>query len=262
MNRSISWINAVAYLAVVIINVLANYLPLGDNTTGQVSQNYPSLFTPAPITFSIWGVIYLMMGVFVIFQMGVSDYKTIGDSLRTDIGGMFILSCLFNIAWIFTWHYNKIGLSLICIVGLLLSLLYIISSIHHMTDLPLLGRISKYGFDIYAGWISAATIANLSVFLVKVRWSRFGMTEQFFTMLVIIVGAVIGSSFIIAGEHYLAAAAIIWAYIGIIIKHMSAAGYNKAYPVIITACIASIVLMMIVMVIKSIPVRDVSLGKV
>ena len=110
--KSLKWINTVA-CAVVL-------LPIGGNTTAQVSEAYPNLFTPAPITFAIWGVIYLMMALFVVYQWELLDRGRYSAKVRGDVGLWFAVSCALNIAWVFLWHYRRIGLSMIAIVLLLI----------------------------------------------------------------------------------------------------------------------------------------------
>ena len=102
-------------------------------------------------------------------------------------------------------------------------------------------KVSLYAFDIYLGWITAATIANASVLLVKLQWNRFGMSSVLWTIIVLLVGALLGILFITTNQKYLSAAAIIWAYCGILIKHISQAGFAGKYPVIIVVTILCIV---------------------
>lgn len=245
MNSVLRWLNLCAFIAMLVINALANILPLGGNTTGEVSASIPTLFTPAPFTFSIWGVIYIFMGIYVAYQFrGNSNASHISGSI-SGAGIWFIISCLLNIAWIFTWHYQKLGLSLLCIVGLLMSLIIINLQFTVHSDIGVLERLSIYGFNIYIGWICAATIANAGVFLSDINWTRFGLSEQFWTLLVLIAGTVLGIAFTLSGNRFMATFAIIWAYIGIFVKHMSSGGYNGAYPLIMIVIACSIVTMLI-----------------
>ena len=93
----------------------------------------------------------------------------------------------------------------------------------------------KLGFDIYFGWIIAATIANISVLLVKIEWNRFGISEVLWTLIILIVGALIGATVAIFSGRYFATLAVIWAYVGIIIKHISIDGFGGQYRSIIVA---------------------------
>ena len=119
-----------------------------------------------------------------------------------------------------------------------------------MPPMHFLAKVSIITFDIYLGWICAATIANASALLVKLEWTRFGLSEEFWTVVAIIIGALLGVFFIITREKYMSAAAIIWAFCGIMIKHISQAGYAGKYPLIIAVLVVSIVAILSTSIIK------------
>ncbi len=242
--KSLKWLNTIALAAVILINALANLLPIGGNTTGQVSAAFPNLFTPAPITFAIWGIIYLAMVAFVLYQWGALDQGTFSTELRESIGLWFVISCAFNIAWIFCWHNKAIGASVVCIVGLLISLIMIQSRIGASNGDNLRWITVNAGFDIYYGWIIAATIANVSVLLTKQNWDGFGRSDQFWTVAVLLIGAAIGCAVVIKQRKWLSAVAVIWAYAGILIRHLSSSGYGGAYPFVIAAALIGICAML------------------
>lgn len=240
-TKIIRWVNTIAFSAMIIINLLANLLPFGGKTTGQISDAYPNLFTPAGITFSIWGVIYILLGVFILYQWGLFGYKEESSTIVTKTGILFTVSCLFNILWVLFWHKTNIGWSVLCIAGLLAALIMIQSEIQSGPS-GIVPRLAvNAGFDIYYGWLIAAVPANISVWLVKSGWNRFGLSETFWTSAVILAGAAIGSCVVLIGRNRLAGLAVIWAYTGILIKHLSAAGYAGQYPIIITMTILGIV---------------------
>lgn len=250
--KTMKWVNTIAFLAMIIINMLSNLLPLGGKTTGQISDAYPNLYTPTGMTFSIWGVIYLLVGLFILYQWGFFSAPDEGNRTASKIGILFAVSCAFNILWILCWHSDAIGLSVLSIVGLLLTLILIQARIKSDT-VGMAQRIAvNAGFDIYYGWIIAATIANVSVWLVKTEWNRFGLSETFWTTAVILVGAAIGIGVVMIGRNRLAGLALIWAYTGILTKHLSGDGYGGKYPIIIAAVVLSIVGLLISIITKSI----------
>ena len=247
MTNALKWLNIIAFAATVLVNALANLIPLGGNTTGEVSAKYQSLFTPAPMTFSIWGLIYLMMTLFVIFQIGFGHNETVGNELREAVGPWFILSCLLNMAWIFCWHYDKISASLMYICFLLLTLFVINWKLHPLfteTTSPMM-KLSGYGFQIYLGWICAATLANLSVYMVKFGWIGPNVTDQFRSVIFLIIGTIVAVFLIVSKQLSLSALTIVWAYIGILIRHMSASGYHKQYPVVIAFALICITVILL-----------------
>lgn len=243
--RIMRWANTIAFSAMVIINALANLIPFGGKTTGQVSEAYPNLFTPAGMTFAIWGVIYLLMGLFILLQWGIIGTKTMYDRFTENVGYLFMVSCILNILWIICWHNDAIGLSTLCIAALLVTLIMIHNRIKDFPTETFGESVISAGFGIYYGWIIAATIANISVWLVKIGWNRFGMSEEFLTVLILLVGALIGICVITMGQSRMAGFAMIWAYVGILTKHMSDSGYAGRYTSIITAAIISIVVMLV-----------------
>lgn len=253
MTGLLKWINFSVFLTMIIVNALANLIPLGGHTTGEVSAGYPNLFTPAPFTFAIWGVIYLLMGFYSIMQLNMSDTNTSLARVHSSIGILFILSCVFNIAWVFSWHFSKIGLSVICMLLLLATLICINLRLTLVPDVPLWERLTVYGFNIYLGWISVATIANIAVFLVKVNWSGFGIPSIIWTICVIAVGALIGVGFAMIGQRYFAAGAMIWAYFGIVIKHISSSNASRSFAVAVSAMIAIAIILAFMIVSAILP---------
>ena len=240
MNNALKWINTIAFLAMIAFNAFANIKPLGGNTTGDVSKLYPSLFTPAPITFIIWGVIYAFMGAFIVYQWGITDGNTHSAVIRENIGFWFVISCVLNICWLVTWHTKKIELSTILIVCLLISLIVITRVLVDTPKSPFARLMSNVGFDIYFGWVIAATIANISVMLVKVGWNRFGISAQIWTVIVILIGAFIAGTVVLKDGRWVSGLTVVWAYLGILIKHISSSYYGGKYTLIIVATIISI----------------------
>lgn len=239
--KTLKWVNTAAFLAMITVNALANLIPIGGKTTGQISDAYPNLFTPAGISFSIWGIIYVLTGVFILYQWGVFGNAAAGDRLVKNIGALFAISCAANILWILCWHSSAFGPSVLCIAALLASLAAIQQLAGESPPTDFAGTASVIGFGIYFGWIIAATIANVSVWLAASGWDRLGLPETFWTVAVIVIGAAIGALTVTVGRNRAAGAAIIWAYAGILIKHISAAGYAGKYPSVIAAAVTGIV---------------------
>lgn len=228
------WLNGIAFAALLAVNALANFLPIGGITTGQVSDKYPSLFTPAPVTFTIWGVIYLLLLGFIVFQAGALN------PLRSRLivqktGLLFIFSCIFNIVWLLSWHYLKLGLSVLWIFSLLLTLIPL-SGLLKNTGESFLEKLFTHGaFSLYFGWVTVAAITNVSTWLVSLGWNGFGLPQTFWTIALLLAGAVIGCLTAWKRRDWVYPLAIIWAYAGILIKHLSGKGYQAAYPGVIVA---------------------------
>lgn len=244
-EMGLKWINTGAFAAMILVNALANVLSIGGNTTGQVSAAYPNLFTPAPVTFAIWGVIYLLMAVFVIYQWGFLDEGVHSTKVRQDIGLWFAVSCVLNILWILLWHFRLIGLSTICIVLLLVTLILIQGRLISVGGNFLQRMAAKAGFSIYYGWIIAATIANIVVFLTQVGWNGWGLPEGFWTSALLLIGGILASAVVLIGGNRLAGLAVMWAFAGILLKHLSPEYYGGSHPLVITAGFLSEIIILI-----------------
>ena len=239
-----------SYIVMIVVNVLANALPINGVTTGEVSDAYPNLFTPAPITFSIWGVIYLLLACYVIYQAILIYSKDSGISaskkeLLQTVGFWFALSSAANAAWIISWHHYAIRLTMVFMIVILLSLIKINQELDQADLTPRESLLLKVPFQVYLAWITIATIANTAAFLVSTGWSGFGISEVYWTILVLGIGFVLS---LITMFHYNSIAyglVIIWAYTGILIKHLSKAGFDGRYPSIIVAVSICLVLLII-----------------
>jgi hypothetical protein len=236
---------AVTYLIMIVVNAMANILPINGIDTGAVSDSYPNLFAPAGLTFSIWGVIYLLLAGYTLYQFGFfqGDKSKVKTELLRKVGIVFSISSVVNAAWIFSWHYRMIGLSVILMLALLLSLIYINQTILKEQLDQKEKLFIRLPFSVYFGWITVATIANITTLLVDIGWNGFEISESIWTILIIIIGLAIGAVTMIRNHDIAYGLVIIWAYAGILIKHMSQDGFAGQYSGIITTVIACIVLM-------------------
>jgi len=228
------------FLAMVIVNYLAQLLPINGVTPGQVSDSLPNLFAPAGLTFSIWGLIYLMLAVFAVYQFGFSKKTPESDSLNR-LRLVFVISSLANIAWIFSWHYGNIPLSMLLMIIILISLI----TINLTLDKKHLTRVEKVvfrlPFSLYFGWITVATVANATALLIRLGWNGFGLAEQVWAIIIITVAMLIGIATMIKRKDVAYGLVLVWAYIGILIKHLSVNGFAGVYTAVIITVIVCLV---------------------
>ncbi|HBE41560.1 MAG TPA: hypothetical protein DDW27_10230 [Bacteroidales bacterium] len=222
----IKYLNIILFAGMIVMNYLANALPLNNKTTGELSDSFPNLFVPAGMTFSIWGIIYLLLIVYCIVQFKGSNQVVI-----TDIGWLFGISCVLNALWIVFWHYGQLPLSLLVMAGLLVTLILI-----NLRILNLPPGIIKASFGIYLGWICIATIANVTALLVHYSWNGFGISEEVWTIIMISAGSVIAALAIYRLINPFAGLSVIWAFIGIILKR-----HEDYRSIVITAAVAIII---------------------
>lgn len=202
------YLAVVLYCAMIAINYLANALPINNLTTGQISDFYPNLFVPVPLTFSIWGVIYLLLAVCcAALFMGKTRDKMVPLSLP------FAITCIFNALWIVLWHYQQVALSVLIMAGLLITLIYINSRIK---DLPF--GLIKASFGIYLGWICIATISNITAWFVSLGWNGYPLSESIWAIIMILTGAGITIISIIRFRNPFIGLSVLWAFGGIILR--------------------------------------------
>jgi len=239
---TLSILNLIGFLCVVIVNALANALPLNNKTTGALSDQYPNLFVPAGLTFSIWGLIYVLLAVFVVYSL-IKALKTANRSSFIDrIGILFFLTCIANIGWIFAWHYEIVPLSIILMLFLLACLIaiYLRLSIGKSNASNQDKYLVHLPFSVYLGWITVATIANATALLVNANWNTFGLGEQFWTVCVIIIAIIIALTMIFQRKDIFYGLVVAWALTGILIKRL-AVDPTPYYSILITV-IAGLIL--------------------
>ena len=242
------FVNFLLFIGVVIVNTLAVTLPINGKSTGELSDKYPNLFVPAGITFSIWGIIYLLLLIFVSYQLWCYWDKTKRKSLNQNGQLLFGLTCLLNIAWILAWHYEMIFLSVIIMLSFLISLIFLFLNIESIRDKTLLEIISlKIPISIYLGWISVATIANITALLVSLGWQGGIFSEVQITIIMMVIGSILATIMLFKRINIPYALVIIWAYYGIYLKRV-----NSENPEIANFSIALIAIISIVIILTSI----------
>lgn len=234
-NTILKILVALGFIGVLVVNYLANALPIGGVTTGEASDNLGNLFTPAGLTFSIWGLIYLLLLGYTIYQFGIGQgfASTKEGTSNTRIRGYFIINALANISWIFAWHYGIIWLSVLLMLVLLLTLIKIADLVNNQQLSGKENFFIRLPFSVYFGWITVATIANVTAFLVSIEWNGFGISETLWTCLILLTGLVIGVLRLNKDRNSAYGLVIVWAYSGILLKHVSTAGFDGKYPYII-----------------------------
>jgi hypothetical protein len=239
-----------AFIGVVLINSLATILPLNGMSTGEISDSYPNLFAPAGVTFSIWGVIYLLLAVYVVYQFAVirGDASKIKEPLLEKLNTYFIASSILNMIWIFTWHYKVMWLSVLIIIGMLYTLIRCNLLLQNIAMTAQDRWAIKAPFSVYFGWLTVATVANITTWLVSIEWDGFGLRGGIWMVAILLVTAVIALATIYKLRDWLYGAVIIWALAGILLKHLSTNGWNGTYPsVIVTLTILLSVFIVVVL---------------
>jgi len=244
--------NIIAVIITILINGLANILPIGGKYTRELSDNIPNLFVPAGITFAIWGIIYVLIILFTIYlAKDLFKKEKTTKTFLEKISYFFILASVANIIWIFLWHYEQILLSLLVMILLFVSLLVIYFRLNIGIEKVSMKEklLIHVPISVYIGWITVATIANVTAVLVTVGWDGFGISEQIWTTLVIIVATIITILIITTRKDYAYSAVIIWALIGIYLKRIADDPiYGVQNQIAYTAAIAIVVIIIIAVI--------------
>lgn len=246
MNKNVvrQWVNVIAVLATIVINILANVLPLNGQNTGAISDRFSVFFVPAGYVFSIWGLIYIGLLLFAIYQALPSQR----DNPRlAKIGYWLAFSSLANIAWLFLWHYLQFPLTIFAMLALLVSLLVIYArlGIGRAVVPPLERWMVHVPFSIYLGWISVATIANAAQLLDYLRWSAWGIAPEIWAVILLAVATLLSSAMSFRRGDMAYSLVIAWAFIGIALKQaatplVSIAAWAATGVVIVDLAAASI----------------------
>ena len=214
----LKWANAIAFALTVLVNGLAGSTTiLGGKLTSQISDANATLITPAGYVFSIWGIIYILLGIFVVFQALPSQT---GKDRQASIGWLFVLSSLLNIAWLFLWQFEYLSLSVVLMFLLLATLIAIYLRLNiGKSKVSLREKLAVHvPFSVYLGWITIASIANVAVTLVSVKWDGFGISQETWATLIIIIALLITLLVIATRKDVAYGLVIIWALVGIAVK--------------------------------------------
>jgi hypothetical protein len=234
-------------VATIIINILANALPINGLNTGEISDRFNVYFVPAGYVFSIWGLIYVGLIACAIFQALPAQREN--PRLRA-AGWWIALGGLANSAWIFLWHYEQFPLTLIAMLTLLASLIIVYLRLGINRSKVSTGEkwAVHLPFSIYLGWITVATVANITDVLDFIQWDRFGLAPEIWMIIMLAAVLVIAALMNFTRRDIGYAAVILWALIGIAVKH--AAVPAVAVPTWITFGLVALTLALAFLLVK------------
>ena len=217
-SNFLRYANIIFFGLTVVVNSLAGGTTLiGGQVTAAVSDANPTLITPAGYVFSIWVVIYMLLGVFVVYQALPSQQ---GKEYQSKIGWLFVLSSLINIGWLFLWQFEYLSLSVVLMFLLLATLISIYVQLRvGKSAFSLRERLAvQLPFSVYLGWITIASIANVAATLVSIGWDGFGISPETWAILVVAVALIITILMLFTRKDVAYSLVIIWALVGIGVK--------------------------------------------
>jgi hypothetical protein len=198
----------------IVVNGLANALPLNGQETGEISDRFDIYFVPAGYVFSIWGMIYLGLIAFSIYQALPAQKD---NPLLNKIYPAYWISSLANIVWLFLWHYNVFSVTFIAMLIILASLIYIYLQISKAgSELDRNQKwVVKLPFSIYLGWISVATVANITQVLFYFEWGGWGIAPAVWAVIMLAVATLLGLLMLWRETDVPYTLVLVWAFIGI-----------------------------------------------
>ena len=213
--------NLLSVILALTVNILASTLPLNGQNTGEISDRFQVYFVPAGYVFAIWGVIYIGWIAFIIFQFRGSQKES--ARLRR-LGYLFAISNIANAAWLFCWHYNRFGLSVLVMLALLGLLIasYLRLDVNRLSVTRAEYWSVDIPFSLYLGWITVATVANISDWLYLVEWNGFGISAQIWTVIMLAVASLLGLAMALTRRDAGYLFVLVWAFIGIAVKQTPA----------------------------------------
>lgn len=243
-------LNIVAVIGTLIVNYLSNALPINGKTAGQLSDEIPNLFVPAGLTFAIWGVIYILLIMFAAYQArDLFKKEKIEMPFIKKSSYYFFLAGIANMSWIFAWHYQQVLASVIIMLVLFASLLKIYLNLDIGKEIVSRKEriFIQVPISVYLGWITVATIANITAFLVTINWDGLGISDVLWTMIVIIVALIITLLMIITRKDVAYSLVIVWALLGIYIKRTNPL-YGLQNEVALTAAVCALIIVLAIIV--------------
>ncbi len=215
------WVNFVAIIAAFSTNVLANVAPINDLTIGEISQTFfgEVLITPASYAFAIWGLIYLGLISLAIYQVLPANQQH--PRLRR-MGCFLAVSSLAQIVWVFLFQYRLFVLSVLGMIAILIPLIWL----YLRLEIALESVSSKqrwlvnFPVSIYLGWISVATILNIALGLYHLKWNGWGISPQFWTIIMVVVASLIAGIIRLKRQDLVYCGVSVWALIAIAIRHL------------------------------------------
>jgi cell division protein FtsW (lipid II flippase) len=240
------WVLAIATLIAIvgtlIVNTLSNFFPPGGENVGEIANTVLAgvLITPENYAFAIWGLIYLGLIAYGIYQLGANQRQ---DPIIRPVDWLLIIACISQIIWIFLFTLQYFAWSILAMLGILLPLIGAYLVLRMDTINRQRRWYAVYPFSIYLAWISVATIVNVASALYDAGWSG-GLTNVAWTVIMLVVSAAIAAVVIVTRQDIPFTLVYVWAYVAIAIRHAN------IFAIWITAAIASIILLALLFGVK------------
>lgn len=256
VSKALKWLILLALIAMLTVNALSSILPINGVTPKEVSDRYPNLFVPAPLAFAIWGVIYILVIAYTLYQFGLFRRRNeaVNAKLLTRTGIVLIITSVLNLSWVIAWHYGLLTVSFLLLALFLIAMIDMRLIIHAQEPLSAKEKwFVRLPFSVYFGWVTVATIAGATALLVGNGFGGLGLSEASWTMIILLVGAAIGIATALRFRDIPYLLVFIWAYANILTNHLSPAGFAGAFTGVIATlalCLAAFVAVIVALFVK------------
>jgi len=204
----------IALIITIAVNIMSNALPFNGLSAPEIADSFDVYFVPAGYVFSIWSVIYLGLIAYAVFQLIPAQREN--PRLR-QTGWWFALSCAANSIWLYLWHYGYFALSVVTMLTILISLIFIYQRLGVGRQAVSAGErwLVHLPFSLYLGWITVATIANITAFLDFINWNGFGIAPEIWAIIMLVVAIAVAGLIAYSRQDIAYLLVLIWAFIGI-----------------------------------------------
>ena len=242
-----AWINGLFFVVTLAVNTLGAIGVINGLSQKQISDMYVTLITPSPATFSIWSVIYTLLLISVIVMIARKN-DTYYDNAVDQITNLFRISCVLNIAWIVSFSYLLVELSLLFILGFVITLALICQKLLKIQDkkhwlLPLT-------FGLYTGWLVIATVVNTAAALVKLKWNGFGLANDVWGIIILLIAVFLVIFVLTKNRNAAFALPVAWAYFGIYQFLKAPEGFKGEFGLLQTVALAGMAVLIVVAAIQ------------
>ncbi|MFU2206980.1 hypothetical protein [Streptococcus pluranimalium] len=237
--------NSITFLVMLFFNYLGGSGKINNMSQADISDKYFTLITPAGYAFSIWGVIYLLLAISVLYAF-TQIRKKAQQELIHKTGRLFIASCAFNALWIVSFSYEWLSVSTVLIFCLLFSLMLLLRKLRGYTG----NILAKVVFSLYTSWVLIATFVNISATLVKMNWDGFGVSDSIWTMGILLIAILFTGGYTYKSKNSLFTLGVIWAFIGILSQYLKGV-HDVPYTLFITAIILIGIMVLILISIRT-----------
>lgn len=211
-----------AIMTTLVVNTLSNIHPPGGQNVGQIANTRLAgvLITPANYAFAIWGLIYLGLIAYGIYQLYPSQRR---QRRLQQVNQLLILACMAQVIWIFLFTLRQFGWSVLAIATILLCLVGIYRTLHGgQSQFRRRDRwFCQIPFSIYLAWIGVATIVNVASALYAWGWTGWGVSPLVWTLVMLAVATLLGLLVIWQRQDYAFTLVLIWALLAIAVRQSS-----------------------------------------